>query len=156
MIRNLSISVAIIGIFSAITPSFANTRAPGFWIEGPVQAEILRVIDGDTVEVRAFPWPQQAVTVKVRLRGIDAPEIHSRCEAERRRGNSARRALEGILSGIRMVSLTNVSGGKYFGRVLADLADEDGHDSASQLLAAGLVRAYSGGRRNKPADCAVK
>jgi len=55
-------------------------------IEGPVSAEILRVIDGDTLLVEARPWPQQTMEVYVRIRGIDAPEMHSSC-ADVRSGN---------------------------------------------------------------------
>jgi endonuclease YncB( thermonuclease family) len=53
-------------------------------IEGPVSAEILRVIDGDTLLVEARPWPQQTMEVYVRIRGIDAPEMHSSCADVRR------------------------------------------------------------------------
>ena len=46
-------------------------------------AEILRVIDGDTFEARVRVWPGLDITTKVRLRGIDAPELRAHCEGER-------------------------------------------------------------------------
>ena len=48
-------------------------------IAGPVTARVIRIIDGDTIEVDAHPWPGHAVRVSVRLRGIDTPERRSRC-----------------------------------------------------------------------------
>ncbi len=47
-----------------------------------VPIEILRVIDGDTIEVRARIWLDQFLVTRVRLRDIDAPEFTGRCPAE--------------------------------------------------------------------------
>ncbi|MCO6188021.1 thermonuclease family protein [Rhizobium sp. L1K21] len=124
-------------------------RSAQMWVDGPVNAEIVRVLDGDTVEVNAFPWPQQSVTVKVRLRGIDAPEIHSRCEAEKARGLAAKQKLADLLNERTSVKLINISGGKYFGRILADLRLEDGTDASREMLKAGFVQPYEGGKRAK-------
>jgi endonuclease YncB( thermonuclease family) len=74
-------------------------------IEGPVSAEILRVIDGDTLLVEARPWPQQTMEVDVRIRGIDAPEMHSSCADVRRAGIDARHALESLTSGSSEIQL---------------------------------------------------
>src|SRR5450759_3535141 len=41
-------------------------------------AEVVRVLDGDTFEARVRIWPGMDVTTRVRLRGIDAPELHAR------------------------------------------------------------------------------
>ena len=40
-----------------------------------VPARVVRVIDGDTVEVLARPWPGQTIQAIVRLAGVDAPEL---------------------------------------------------------------------------------
>lgn len=118
-------------------------------IEGPVTATVLRVIDGDTLLVRATPWPQQSVDVYVRLRGIDAPELKSRCEGERFAARQARRALGARVPEASEVHLSRISGDKYFGRVLADVRLADGSDPAGDLLAEGHVRPYRGGRRQQ-------
>lgn len=116
-------------------------------IAGPISAEVIRVVDGDTVEVVAFPWPQQSVDVLVRLRGIDAPEIHAHCAVERQRALDAKERLSEILNEKARVLLTNISGDKYFGRVVADLGLVDGEDAASILLLEDLVSPYDGGRK---------
>ncbi len=116
-------------------------------IEGPVSAEILRVIDGDTLLVEARPWPQQTMEVYVRIRGIDAPEMHSSCADVRREGIDARHALESLTSGSSEIQLTQIAGDKYFGRILADVTLSDGRNPAQDLLEEGIVQAYNGGRK---------
>lgn len=120
-------------------------------IEGPVAAEVLRVIDGDTLLVEARPWPQQTMEVYVRIRGIDAPEMHSSCAEVRRAGIDARHALEGLTSGSPEIRLTHIEGDKYFGRILANVTLSDGRDPAQNLLDEGMVRAYDGGRKPREA-----
>ncbi len=122
-------------------------------IAGPVSAEIIKVIDGDTLLVAATPWPQQTMEVYVRIRGIDAPEIHSRCPEIRKAATEARQALERMIAGIPSIRLTDISGDKYFGRILANVRLSDGRDPARDLLGDGLVRAYDGGRK-PPVSCA--
>lgn len=116
-------------------------------IAGPVAAEILRVIDGDTLLVEATPWPQQRMEVYVRIRGIDAPELKSRCARQRAAGLYARQALESLAAGSHRIQLTRISGDKYFGRIVADVILPDGRSAADDLLLAGLVQTYDGGRK---------
>ncbi|WP_062209343.1 thermonuclease family protein [Aureimonas sp. AU12] len=115
-------------------------------IAGPVEARVVKVRDGDTVEVEAFIWPLQTVTVAVRLRNVDAPELKGDCEAERAAARDARDRLVALV-GAGPVRLTHIAGDKYFGRVLADLAGPDEPDIGKRLLREGLVDAYDGGRR---------
>ncbi|MEQ8480793.1 MAG: thermonuclease family protein [Hoeflea sp.] len=120
-------------------------------VPGPVAARVIRVIDGDTLLVDAHPWPGQAVRVSVRLRGIDTPERRSRCYGERKAADKARGELERLVAGHETVNLINVAGGKYFGRILADLRAGT-RDIASAMLQSGLARPYQGGKR-KRASC---
>ncbi len=119
-------------------------------VDGPIRADVLRVLDGDTVEVRAYPWPQQSVDVLVRLRGIDAPEIHSKCETEREKAEIARNRLSSMIGEQKHVLLTDIGGDKYFGRVVANLGLQDGEDAASTLILENLVLPYDGGHKDHP------
>jgi endonuclease YncB( thermonuclease family) len=114
-------------------------------ISGPVSATVVRVIDGDTFVAEAHVWPGETVRVSVRIRGIDAPELHSRCPEERTAATQARDALAALLDR-QTVTISNIGGGKYYGRVLADVETEDGA-VAPAMLSQALVRHYSGGRR---------
>lgn len=122
-------------------------------VAGPVSARIVRVIDGDTLLVDAHPWPGHAVRVSVRVRGIDTPERRSSCSAERLAADHARSELERLVTDFATVELINISGGKYYGRVLADLRAGP-RDIGAAMLASGLARPYQGGKREK-AGCAA-
>ena len=137
----------------ALLSSMGGTvvAAENHWrsVAGPVTAEIVRIIDGDTLEVDAHPWPGHVVRVSVRLRGIDTPERRSSCPEQRAAAQLARNELERLVSGFSTVELINVAGGKYYGRVLADLTAGT-RDVASAMLASGLARPYQGGKRHHP------
>jgi len=85
---------------------------------------MLRVIDGDTLLVEARPWPQQTMEVYVRIRGIDAPEMHSGC-AKARHPDHPRSTLRRLLAD------------KYFGRILANVTLSDGRNPAQYLSGGG-------------------
>ena len=129
---------------AAAPASAAVTTVVGRSIGQP--AEVLRVIDGDTFEARVRIWPGMDVTTRVRLRGIDAPELHARCAEERSRALDAREALARILvQGA--VGVFHVSHDKYGGRVDADVSTAEVADVSAAMLAGGYARAYGGGRR---------
>jgi endonuclease YncB( thermonuclease family) len=109
-------------------------------------AEVLRVIDGDTFEARVHVWPGLDVTTKVRLRGIDAPEMKAMCAQERVQAEAARETLRTILAEGE-VGVFGVTLDKYGGRVVADAATRATANVSSALLAKGLARTYAGGRR---------
>ncbi|MEO2038390.1 MAG: thermonuclease family protein, partial [Martelella sp.] len=46
---------------------------------GPVSAEVVRVVDGDTIAVEARPWPGQIIETLVRVRGVDTREVRAAC-----------------------------------------------------------------------------
>lgn len=110
----------------------------------PVQ--VVRVLDGDTFEARVHVWPGIDITTKVRLRGIDAPEIHARCDHEQARAQAAREALVAMLAE-GGVGISRVTPDKYGGRVVADASTRKTADVSTALLRAGVVRSYGGGRR---------
>ena len=123
-------------------PAFA-----GEMVAGPVEARVVRVIDGDTFVAEAHVWPGHTITVSVRIRGVDAPELRSRCDVEKAAATQSRTALEEMIQGA-TVRIYNISGDKYFGRVLADVTTAEEHPLADDLLERALVRAYAGGRRD--------
>jgi endonuclease YncB( thermonuclease family) len=109
-------------------------------------AEVLRVIDGDTFEAKVNLWPGLDITTKVRLRGIDAPEMKARCGEERVKAEAARDALRSILDQGE-VGISRVTLDKYGGRVDADASTASTPDIDGALLNSGLARRYPGGRR---------
>ncbi len=145
MLRHLAgftLPQAILAACLAPGPAASGERL----LAGPVEARVISVLDGDTLRAAAFVWPGQEITINVRIRGIDAPEMKSRCEAERRAALAARAALEAMV-GLGAVRLRDVGGGKYYGRVLADVEAADGTAVGATLLSLDLVHPYGGGRR---------
>ena len=81
-------------------------------LAGPIAATVERVIDGDTIDVRARIWLGQTVAVRVRIDGVDAPELEARCAEERSMAVAARDYLMHRLMGTD-VTLTRVVYDKY-------------------------------------------
>ena len=61
-------------------------------------AEVVRIIDGDTFVARMRTGPGGDVETRVRLRSIDAAELHARCSEELRLALAARAALQRLLA----------------------------------------------------------
>lgn len=142
------------GIFVLVAALlFVTGRANAFEVlPGPVRISVVRVLDGDTFVADAHVWPGQRVRVSVRIRGIDAPELRSRCKTEKREAIRARALLETMLD-TGDVSLTHIGGDKYYGLVLADVATPDHPELAKALIDAGVAQPYGGGSR--PRVCPV-
>jgi|SaaInlStandDraft_2_1057019.scaffolds.fasta_scaffold108887_2 micrococcal nuclease len=116
------------------------------FLPGPVRAEVVRVVDGDSLVLRARIWLGQRVETQVRINGVDTPELRGKCDHERRLAKAARTfVLEHLANG--GVHLHDIHYGKYAGRVVARVVLADGRDLAKALIKAGLGRAYTGGRR---------
>ena len=109
-------------------------------------AEVLRVIDGDTFQARVRVWPGLDVDTKVRLRGVDAAELHARCAGELAQAQAARTALETILAD-GGVAISRVGIDKYGGRIDAAVSTRNTADVSAALLKGGYARSYDGGKR---------
>lgn len=140
----LRVSAILIAVAGATVPLAIGGR--GEIIPGPVPAEVVAVVDGDTLVVRARIWLGQDVETKIRLDGVDAPEIAGKCDDERRLAVAARDLIATLAAGGRVV-LRDIQYGKYAGRVVARVATADGGDLSDALLEVGLARTYDGGRR---------
>jgi len=130
------------GINSAETTSSQDIPSPGRY-----SVDVLRTIDGDTFEARVHVWPGHDLTTRVRLRGVDAPELKARCESERVKAEAALVALRAMLAD-RDVSIWNVGPDKYAGRIVAEAGTRRTPDISNALIAKGVARAYSGGHRD--------
>ncbi|MCH7500001.1 MAG: thermonuclease family protein [Nitrospinae bacterium] len=113
-------------------------------ITGPVAAKVIKVYDGDTFTVEAYPWPGITAKASIRVNGVDTPEIRGKCESEKRKAIEARDFVRGLVLG-ETVFLQNVKYGKFAGRVIADVKLNSGDNLAAKIISQGLGREYHGG-----------
>lgn len=107
-----------------------------------IPAKVIRVIDGDNVEVDARPWPGTTKRVSVRLQEFDAPELDADCEAERAAARNAKEALNTFLGGPgAQVVIAGVRRGSFAGRVVAQVV-AGRRDASQAMLEAGHGRVY--------------
>ncbi|MBT3358184.1 MAG: thermonuclease family protein [Rhodospirillales bacterium] len=116
-------------------------------MSGPMAARIVRVIDGDTLVVRVQVWLDQEVETRVRLFGVDSPEIRGKCPEERRMALEARAFIEKLGGSDNGVFLHDVRHGKFARRVIARVSSARFADFAAALLQSGLARPYDGKKR---------
>ena len=107
-----------------------------------------RCHDGDTCFF-TIPntHPLLGEKIGVRLARIDAPEVRTKCEGEKKKGIEARDALVERLRQAKVIDLREVERGKYF-RLVAEVI-ADGENLSDLLLARGLAWPYGGGTRER-------
>ena len=127
-------------IFFLILPILSH----GAKFKGTKTAEVLRVIDGDTIYAKIFISKDYSVKIKVRILGIDTPEKNGDCEEEKLLAKKAKELLEKLLP--KTIKLINMKDGKYNGRVLANVI-ANGQDITPILLKYDFVRQYKGKKR---------
>ena len=112
-------------------------------ITGPIDAELIRVIDGEHIEVLA-QWPDQKMSKKViKLMSIDAPELDGDCPQERELARQAINRLATLLS--KKITLHNIMSSDIDEPVLAQVSNENGLDPVPVLTRENLARPYWGG-----------
>lgn len=119
-------------------------------IAGPITGQVIKVLDGDTVAVRMHVWIGEEIETSVRIDGIDAPEIHGKCDKERNMAAAAKQEMESLTAS--PIRIYNVRLEKYAGRVLAKAETENGVDIAKHMLDKGLARPYHGEKRRPWCD----
>lgn len=99
-------------------------------------AMILRWLDGDTVDVMLDLGVDILRKMRVRLAGVNTPEIHSRDLDEKKRGNAALAfAITLAPVGTKVRTKTEKTAEKY-GRYLARIWTPEGKDISVELIAA--------------------
>lgn len=103
-------------------------------------ATVVSVYDGDTITVDVVLWPGLTWRGKVRLRGVDTPEIQTKSRAEKKRALLARDFVRERIG--ETIYLENVKLGNFAGRVVATVRLQDGSDLAKVLIREGHGKAY--------------
>ena len=106
----------------------------------------LQNYDGDTIRFDLPKYPPIAGDdIRVRVNGIDTPEIKGKCEKESYDAKQAKEMVADILKDAEQIVLRNMERGKYF-RIAADVI-VDGESLGDMLVEAGMAVRYDGGKK---------
>ena len=116
--------------------------------------ELLRVVDGDTIDAKIDLGFDVSIKKRVRFLGVDTPESRTRDLEEKARGLAAKERVKELLEGANTIQLNSHGVGKY-GRCLGELSVDkiDGKEcltlvSINELLIKeGHAVEYHGGKR---------
>jgi micrococcal nuclease len=109
-------------------------------------ARVHEIIDGDTLDVSIDLGFHIQHIIRLRLYGIDTPELKSKDVNERQLANLAAKKLIDLLEGKVVTVKTHKSSDKY-GRYLAEII-HDGVNINKLLLTEGLAKEYYGGKKS--------
>lgn len=114
-----------------------------------VSATVDYVLDGDTFAAAVNVSSDIAITVRVRLINIDAPELKGACDEEIELANRAKQRLATLLPSGIVIDLQNIKDDEYLGRIDANVILSDGRDVGDILMYDGLARKYISGERRR-------
>ena len=112
-----------------------------------IVSKVISVYDGDTfrVDIDSLP-PIVGKNIRIRLNGLDTPEIQGKCQYEKDLALKARDFVRNKLANAKEIKLTKLQRGKYF-RVVADVY-VDGVSLEQELLENKLAYKYTGGKKS--------
>ena len=116
-------------------------------------ARVLKVIDGDTVDLEIDLGFYVKITKRARLSGIDTYEKNSRLVFERELAAKATSYITNIIQNKIVKIRTQIDKEDKYGRILVEIystdLDFDSHNSINiQLIQEGLAMKYDGGKKN--------
>ena len=128
---------------------FSSQAAPEY---GTVTvSKVISVYDGDTFRVDIDSLsPIVGKNIRIRLNGVDTPEIQGKCQYEKDLALKARDFVRNKLTNAKEIKLTKLQRGKYF-RVVADVM-VDGVSLEKELLENKLAYNYTGGKKSSWCD----
>ena len=116
--------------------------------------ELLKVVDGDTIDAKIDLGFDVSVKKRVRFLGVNAPESRTRDLEEKAKGLAAKDRVKQLLEGANIIQLQSHGVGKY-GRCLGELHIDvvDGQEKVTLesvnklLIKEGHAVEYHGGKR---------
>jgi len=115
---------------------------------GPYTADVVRIIDGDTVVLNVHAWPGLTQNIHLRLDGVNTPEKRRAPECEKIQGRKATAFTTTFIGSAQAVRISGVHLGKFAGRALGKIEVPGKGDLGAALMQAGLAREYHGGHRD--------
>lgn len=109
--------------------------------------EILRVVDGDTLEIKNECFPKE-LKLSVRVNSVDTPEKGSiaKCDKEAKLAEQASKFTKQFVGKNKKATFRNIKWDKYGGRLLADV-EINGKSLADELVKNNYARSYDGKKK---------
>jgi micrococcal nuclease len=139
MIKKYSYIIVLITVFLLSVPNIS-------FAEKYKVSEITKIQDGDTFDciIEFVPFDIM-VMARIRLDGINCPEVHTKDEREKALGLEAKDFTENFLKQGEVI--VDIRAKEKFGRTLAEVF-VDGKSLNKALVDANLARSYDGGKRS--------
>ena len=140
-VRDVAIGLALVAAIGLVQLTASPPSMQSAAQEAPASASVgLRIIDGDTVEIRD-------TGERIRLENIDTPETGSRarCAAERQAGEQATAEARRLVGQADRISVRRSGRTDQYGRTIGWIS-VDGRDLGALLIDAGLARPWRGRR----------
>lgn len=144
-------AIAAIGVLASVALGDASFHTS-------YEGRVIRVIDGDTIEVAIEVAPGMVMEVDVRERDLDTPEKRrggrggAQCPEEQALGKKVSQLVSSYLKPGTSVGVVNVGLGKYAGRWVGDIRfmiDGSVHDLGDWLINQNLAVHYDGKTKAK-------
>lgn len=110
--------------------------------------EVLKIVDGDTVDILIDVGFDMLRKERVRLNRIDTPESSSKDITEKQLGLEAKEYLTNWLKKNKKLRIKTTKDDKY-GRILGDIFNETGECINDLLVEKGYAWSYDGGTKTK-------
>lgn len=125
--------------------TLANT--PEFTLNATnIEAKVLKVHDGDSITMAFDTFNQGILAHKIRLLGIDTPELTSKDPEEKKHAINAKQHLAELILG--KIVRADITGVDKYGRLLAVI--RIGNITVnSHMVELGLANIYTGGKKKK-------
>lgn len=130
------------------TPTYKRGLKSNIFIPKTKYARVISVYDGDTITIsmKLFFYQRKYYKYKVRLAGIDCPELRTKDDNEKKIGYIAKKVVSDLI--LEKIIKLNISGYDKYGRLLADVKYNNINIS-ELLLEKGLAVIYDGSTKNK-------
>jgi endonuclease YncB( thermonuclease family) len=122
-----------------------NDNNTSFFFPTFTRCKCVSVYDGDTIHIAAFTF-NKPFKWKLRLRGIDTPELRTKNIQEKELGYEAKKALSDKILG-KILWIEDIKYDKY-GRLLGTIYLDD-ENICDWMVAEGHAIKYDGGTKNK-------
>jgi micrococcal nuclease len=109
---------------------------------------ILKIVDGDTVDVSIDLGFNVTTIQRIRLSGVDTPETNSKNELEKSMGNEAKMFIINWVSLQKQMKIKTYKDDKY-GRILGEIFGDNDQCINNLLIEKGYAWSYDGNTKNK-------